>query len=80
LFDLIEIAIIFAFGGVSPVNSTHNQKVVGSNFVSSKILDRNGVKSTPGLISAPNSGSLYKNKKNTGSQTGRTKKVSLHLP
>jgi hypothetical protein len=39
--------------GVCPVkwlaNSTHHQKVVGSNLVSSKILDGNGVKAMPFL-------------------------------
>jgi len=45
---------------------------VGLNRVSSKILDGNGVKAMPGLISAPNSGS-FKNEKNTGSQMGHIK-------
>jgi len=54
-------------------NSTHDQKVVGSNLVSSKILDGNGVKAMPGSIHAPNSGS-FDYKKNTGSQMGTTKK------
>jgi len=48
---------------------------VGSILVSSKILDGNGAKAMQGLISAPNSGSLLKNKKNTGSQMGHTKKI-----
>jgi len=39
-------------------NSTHDQKVVGSNLVSPEILDGNGVKAMPGSIPAPNSGSL----------------------
>jgi hypothetical protein len=47
---------------------------VGSNLVSSKILDGSGAKAMPGLNSAPNSGSLLKNKKNTSSQMGHTKK------
>ncbi len=46
--------------GVSPVywlaNSTHDLKVVGSNLVSSNIL--NGVKAMPESILAPNSGSI----------------------
>jgi len=50
---------------------------VGSNHVSSKILDGSGVKAMPGSISAPNSGSLMKNKKNPGSQMGHTHKKSL---
>jgi len=48
---------------------------VGSNLVSSKLLEGNGAKAMPGLISAPNYGSLLKNKKNTGSQMGHTKKI-----
>jgi len=47
---------------------------VGSNLVSSKILNGNGAKAMPGSIPAPNSGSVSKNKKNTGSQMGHTKK------
>jgi hypothetical protein len=47
---------------VSPVcwlaNSTHDLKVVGSNLVSSNILDRNGVKAMPESIPAPSSGSI----------------------
>ncbi len=38
----------------------HDQKAVGSNLVSSKILDRNGVKDMPGSIFTPNSGSFEK--------------------
>jgi len=45
------------------VNSTHNLKVEGSNLVSSKILDGNGVKAMPGSIPAPNSGSSDNKKK-----------------
>jgi len=52
---------------------------VGSNLVSSKILDGNRAKAMPGLISAPNSGSLMKNKKNTGSQMGHTKFIFASL-
>jgi len=33
---------------------------VGSNLISSKILDGNGVKAMPGLIPAPKSGSFEK--------------------
>jgi hypothetical protein len=36
-------------------DSTYSLKVVGSNLVSSKILDGNGFKSIPGFIPAPNS-------------------------
>jgi len=56
-------------------NSAHDWKVVSSNLVSSNILDGNGVKNMLGSIPAPNSGLLYKNKKNTGSQMGHTKKL-----
>jgi len=38
---------------------THDHKVVGSNLVSSNILDGNGVKARPGSIPAPNSGSWH---------------------
>jgi len=41
------------------------------------MLDGSGVKAIPGSIPTPNSGSLYKNKKNTGSQMGQTKKIYL---
>jgi len=54
-------------------NSTYDQKVLGSNLGSSKILEENGVQVMPGLILAPNSGS-FENKKNTVSQMGHTKK------
>ncbi len=54
-------------------NSTHDQWVVGSNPVSSNILDRNGVITMPGSISVPNSGSV-ENKQNTGSQMRHAKK------
>ena len=37
------------------------------------MLDGSGVKSMPGLISAPNVGSLKKRKKNAGSQMVHTK-------
>jgi hypothetical protein len=36
-------------------NSTYDLKVVGSNVVSSNILDEYGFKSIPGFIPAPNS-------------------------
>jgi len=39
------------------------------------MLDGSGVKATPESIPTPNSGSLQKNKKNTGSQMGHTKKI-----
>jgi hypothetical protein len=39
-------------------NSSHDRKVVGSNLVSFKILDGNGVRAMPGLILASNAGSL----------------------
>jgi len=42
-------------------------------------LDGNGVKAMPGSIPEPNSGSLWKNKKNTGSQMGQTKKYLKRL-
>jgi hypothetical protein len=42
--------------------STHDQTVVGSNLVSSNILDGNGVKAMPGSIPAPKSGSLFTKK------------------
>jgi hypothetical protein len=43
--------------------------------ISSNILDGNGVKAMPELISAPNSGSKIDNKKkNKGSQMGHTDK------
>ncbi len=41
-----------------PRGGTYTERVVGSNLVSSKILYGNGVKAMPGLIPAPNSGSL----------------------
>jgi len=44
-------------------NSTHDQKVVGSNLESSEMLDGNGVKAMPGSILAPNSGWLEKIRK-----------------
>jgi hypothetical protein len=47
---------------------------VGSNLASSNKLDGNGVKAIPGSIPAPNSGSWYKNKKNTFFLKGHTKK------
>jgi len=40
----------------------------------SRILDGNGVKAMPGSIPAPNSGWLWKNKKNTDSQVGHAQK------
>jgi hypothetical protein len=46
---------------------------VGSNLVSSNILDGNGVITMPELISVPNSGS-FENEENTGSQGIATKK------
>jgi len=58
-------------------NSTHDRKIVGSNLVSSNILDGDGVEAMPGSIPAPNSESLWKNKKNTASQMGHSKKMSL---
>ncbi len=42
------------------------------------ILDGNGVKTMPGLISALNSGSLEKNMKNKGSQMVHTQKNIYH--
>jgi len=42
------------------------------------MLDGSGVKAMPGSIPAPSSGSLQKNKKNTDSQMGHTKKYSLN--
>jgi len=39
------------------------------------MLDGSGVKAMPESIPTPNSGSLQKNKKNTGSQMGHTKKI-----
>jgi hypothetical protein len=39
-------------------NLTRDLKVVGSNLVSSYILDGNKVKAMPGLIPAPNSDSI----------------------
>jgi len=48
--------------------------VVGSNLVSSNLPYGNRVKVMPGSNPPPNSGSLLKNKKNTGSQMGHTKK------
>jgi hypothetical protein len=44
-------------------------------FDSLPMLDGSGVKATPESIPTPNSGSLQKNKKNTGSQMGHTKKI-----
>jgi len=41
------------------------------------MLDGSDVKAMPGWIITPNSGSLYKKKKNTGSQMGYTKKIFL---
>jgi len=38
----------------------HDWKVVGSIRNPCPMLDGSGVKAVPGLISAPNSGSLYK--------------------
>jgi hypothetical protein len=49
---------------------------VGSNPVSSKILDGNGVIIMPELMSVPNSGS-FENKENTGSQMEHANKKSL---
>jgi hypothetical protein len=46
---------------------------VGSNLVSSNILDGNGVITMPESISAPKSGS-FENKENTGSQMGHADK------
>ena len=54
------------------MNSTHDLKVVCSNLVSSNILDGNGVKAMPGSIPASNSGSIWKFRKNVGSQMGHT--------
>jgi len=45
------------------------------NLVSSNILVGNGVKAMPRSIPAHNAGSLWKNKKNTDSQMGHTKKI-----
>jgi hypothetical protein len=39
------------------------------------MLDGSGVKAMPGTIPTPNSGSLWKNKENTGSQMGQTKNL-----
>jgi hypothetical protein len=47
---------------------------MGSNLGSSNILDGNGVKAMPGLIPAPNSGSVEKNR---GTQMGHTYKKIL---
>jgi len=64
--------------GVSQVlwlaNSIHNWKVVGSNLVSSKILDGNEIKAMPGSIPAPKFGSI-ENTKNTGGQMKHTKNI-----
>jgi hypothetical protein len=46
---------------------------VGSNLVSTNILDVNGVITMPESISVPSSGS-FENKENTGSQMGHTNK------
>ena len=63
--------------GVSPVlwveYSTLDREVVGSNLVSSNILDGNGVKAIPGSIPAPNLGSIIKKRwKNIGSRIGHS--------
>ncbi len=53
---------------------------IGRSWVrspSNPMLDGSGVKAMPGSIPTPNYGSLYKNKKNTGSQMGQTKKIYL---
>jgi hypothetical protein len=53
---------------------------VGSNLVSSYILDGNGVITMPESISVPNSGS-FENKEITGSQIRHTnKKIFLKRP
>jgi hypothetical protein len=44
---------------------------VGSNLVSSNIIDGNGVKTMLGSLSVPSSGS-FENKENAGSQMGHT--------
>jgi hypothetical protein len=49
---------------------------VGSNLVSSKIPNVNGVITMPESISVPSSGS-FENKENTGSQMGHTNKKIL---
>jgi hypothetical protein len=69
--------ICFQNGG-SPVlwlaNSTHDLKVVGWTLVSSNILDGNSVKAMSGSIPAHNSGSIWKFRKNIGSQMEHTNK------
>jgi hypothetical protein len=69
--------VIKKIEGVSSVlwlaNSTHNQKFVGLNLVSSKILYGNGVKVMPGSIPARNSSSFENKNKNKGNQMGHTK-------
>ncbi len=49
---------------------------MGSNLVSSKILDGNGVITMPGSIAVPNSGS-FENKENTGSRMGHANKKNI---
>jgi hypothetical protein len=46
---------------------------VGLKLISSKILDRNGVKAMPGLLPAPNSDS-FENKKIQAAKWGTPKK------
>jgi hypothetical protein len=48
---------------------THNINVVGSNLVSSNLLDGNGVKVMQGSIPAPNKGSVLKFSKSFGLKT-----------
>ncbi len=50
---------------------------MGSNLVSSNILDVNGVITMPESISVPSSGSFENKNKNTGSQMGHTNKKYL---
>ncbi len=51
---------------------------MGSNLVSSNILDGNGILTMPGSISVPNSGS-FENKENTG-RGYASKKIFLKSP
>ncbi len=59
-------------------NLTHDLKVVGSNLVSSNILNGNGVKIMPGSNPELNSGSIWK--KYIGIQMGHNnKKIDLKI-
>ncbi len=66
------------FLGLSPVlwlaNSTH---VVGSNIISSNILDGNAVKAMQGSISATNSGSIWKFRKRWVVKWGTSTKKNI---